>query len=235
MMVLLRSIPAGLMSSIPGVFPIAVVFGLMSWSGQVLDIGTMLTGSVALGIAVDDILHLLTWFRVAIRDGKSREESVVMSLQHCGAAMTQTTLVIGLSLLMLYPADLLLISRFGWVMAALLGTAWVSSVVLLPALLAGPLGRLIENVETRNRNGDVVSTKGSRIQTGATNVPATDNAVEQSVVSIKGKDDNSRSEDGIHEASVGIEETTFAANDGTAGRNVVVWFCANGDSLRILR
>lgn len=144
MMVLLRSIPAGLMSSVPGVFPIAVVFGLMSWSGYVLDIGTMLTGSVAMGIAVDDMLHLLTWFRVAIREGKSRDDAVVHALRHCGSAMTQTTLMIALSLLLMYPADLLLISRFGWVMAALLGVAWLSSVLLLPALLAGPLGRLIE-------------------------------------------------------------------------------------------
>ena len=42
------------------VLPVAVVFGLMSWFGQVLDIGTMLTGSIAIGIAVDDTLHLIT-------------------------------------------------------------------------------------------------------------------------------------------------------------------------------
>lgn len=154
LMILLRSVRAGLMSSLPGIVPIAFVFGLMSWFGQVLDIGTMLTGSVALGIAVDDILHLLTWFRAAIRDGHSREESVVLALKHCGTAMTQTTLVIGLSLLLLFPADLLLISRFGWVMAALLAMAWLSSVLLLPALLAGPLGKLTEAAELKNRVDD---------------------------------------------------------------------------------
>lgn len=150
LMFLLRSIRAGLLSSIIGILPVTVVFGLMSWSGQVLDIGTMLTGSVALGISVDDMLHLMTWFRIAVRGGKTREQAVVQALQHCGSAMTQTTLVIALSLLLLYPAELLLISRFGWVMAALLGAAWMSSVLLLPALLAGPLGRLIEDIELRH-------------------------------------------------------------------------------------
>ncbi len=152
LMLLLRSIGAGLLSSVVSIFPVAVVFGLMSWSGHILDIGTMLTGSVAIGISVDDMLHLTTWFRLAIRQGKSREESVIQALHHCGSAMTQTSLVIALSLLLLYPAELLLISRFGWVMAALLGVAWLSSVVLLPALLAGPLGRLIESVELRSKN-----------------------------------------------------------------------------------
>jgi predicted RND superfamily exporter protein len=151
MMFLLRSIPAGLLSSVIGMLPIAVVFGLMSWCGQIMDIGTMLTGSVALGIAVDDMLHLITWFRVAIQEGKTREESVVVAMGHCGTAMLQTSIVIALSLLLLYPAELLLISRFGWVMAALLGAAWLSSVLLLPALLAGPLGWMIADVKGQPR------------------------------------------------------------------------------------
>jgi len=151
LMLLLRSIRAGLLSSVIAMLPITLVFGVMSWFGHALDIGTMLTGSVAIGIAVDDMLHLITWFRLAIRQGKTREQSVIQALQHCGSAMTQTTLVIALSLLLLYPAELLLISRFGWVMATLLGAAWLSSVVLLPALLAGRLGRMIEDVEFRSQ------------------------------------------------------------------------------------
>ena len=167
LMFLLRSIRAGLLSSVIGMLPITLVFGVMSWFGHALDIGTMLTGSVAIGIAVDDMLHLITWFRLAIRQGKTREQSVIQALQHCGSAMTQTTLVIALSLLLLYPAELLLISRFGWVMATLLGAAWLSSVVLLPALLAGRLGRMIEDVEFRSQaserkveHPDVVSDAG---------------------------------------------------------------------------
>jgi predicted RND superfamily exporter protein len=148
----LRSIGAGLLSGILLALPVAVVFGLMSWSGQVLDIGTMLTGSIAIGIAVDNTLHLINWFRMPLREGKTCEESVVLALQNSGMAMTQTAIVIALSLLLLYPAELLLISRFGWVMAALLAVAWLASVVVLPALLAGPLGRLIERVEFRTGN-----------------------------------------------------------------------------------
>jgi predicted RND superfamily exporter protein len=140
-------------SSLIGTLSVVVVFGVMSWFGQVLDIGTMLTGSVAIGIAVDDTLHLFTWFRDSLREGKTREESVVVALRHCGTAMTQTSVVIAFSLLLLYPAELLLISRFGWVMAALLGVAWLSSVVVLPALLAGPLGRLIEAIPAESVSG----------------------------------------------------------------------------------
>ena len=63
MMVILRSPTAGLLSMIPNVFPIVVIFGFMGWIGALIDIGTMMTASVAMGVAVDDTVHFLTWFR----------------------------------------------------------------------------------------------------------------------------------------------------------------------------
>lgn len=144
MIIVLKNPIAGLIAMLPNLLPIAVVFGLISWYGIAVDIGTMITASVALGIAVDGTLHLLTWFQTGIASGKSRVEAVAHALGHCGPAMWQTSFAVGTGLLMLYPADLLLISRFGWLMAALIGMALVADVILLPALLAGPLGRLIE-------------------------------------------------------------------------------------------
>lgn len=143
-MFVLRHPVAGFLAMIPNVLPIAAVFGLISWYGVRIDIGSTVTASIALGITIDGTLHLITWFQIGIREGKSRAEAVALALGHCGPAMWQTTLVVSLGLLMLYPADLILISRFGWLMAALLAAASVSDLVLTPALLAGPLGYIIE-------------------------------------------------------------------------------------------
>jgi hypothetical protein len=63
---------------------------------------------------------------------------------HCGPAMWQTTLVVSVGLIMLYPSELILISRFGWLMTVLLAAASISDLILTPALLAGPLGYIIE-------------------------------------------------------------------------------------------
>lgn len=145
MVILLKSPTAGVITMLPNLLPIGLVFGLISWSGMPIDIGTMITASVALGIAVDGTLHLLTWFRDGIASGKSRRESVILAMEHCGPAMWHTSAIVGLGLFMLYPADLLLVSRFGWLMASLVGTALVADIIFLPALLAGPLGALIEN------------------------------------------------------------------------------------------
>jgi uncharacterized protein len=128
---------------LPNLLPVGVVFGLISWGGIPVDIGTMITASVALGIAIDGTLHLLTWFRDGLRRGMSREDAIALGLAHCGPAMWQTSAAIGLGLLMLITAELLLISRFGWLMAALIGAALLADIVFLPALLSGPLGTLI--------------------------------------------------------------------------------------------
>ena len=152
---MLRSIPAALYAMLPNVMPVAMVFGLLGWTGIRVDIGTMITASVALGLAVDGTLHLITWFRELLRQGMPRQEAVAKSLEHCAPALWQTSAAIGFGMLALYPVELLLISRFGWIMAGMIFAALWGDVILLPALLAGPLGAAIEAVEKRRmeKNG----------------------------------------------------------------------------------
>lgn len=145
MMVVLRSPVAGIYTMLPNLMPVVLVFGLLSWMNLKVDIGTMITASVALGIAVDGTLHLLTWFQELVRRGVPVEQAVGRALEHCGPAMWQTSAAVGLGMLALLPADLLLVSRFGWIMAALIFTALIADIVFLPALLGGLLGNLIRN------------------------------------------------------------------------------------------
>ena len=152
MAVMLRSMAGSLYAMLPNVMPVAMVFGLLGWTGIRVDIGTMITASVALGLAVDGTLHLITWFRELLRQGLSRQEAVAKSLEHCAPALWQTSAAIGFGMLALYPVELLLISRFGWIMAAMIFAALWGDVILLPALLAGPLGAAIEDSERHRKD-----------------------------------------------------------------------------------
>jgi len=167
---LLKSPLCSLLTMFPNVLPVGVVFGLISWNGLSVDIGTMITASVALGIAVDGTLHLITWFQVGIREGKSRRDAVADALARCGPAMWQTGTTVALGLLVLSMADLLLVSRFGWMMASLVGMALVADLVFLPALLAGPLGALIEKTISAQ---DVAPAEVSRRPVAAPHIGAT--------------------------------------------------------------
>jgi hypothetical protein len=79
-----------------------------------------------------------------------------VALAQCGPAVWQTTFVVVSGLSMLYASELTPISRFGWLTAVLLLTAGVSNFVLTPALLAGPLGRIIEGCSRVERQNDDV-------------------------------------------------------------------------------
>jgi predicted RND superfamily exporter protein len=151
MMVLLRHGPlsiwnlinvrAGLTSMIPNVFPVVLIFGAMGYLAISVDIGTMMTASVAMGVAVDDTIHFLTWFRDSIAAGRSRQEAILEAYRRCAPAMSQTTLIGGLGLAVFAFSTFTPTQCFGVMMLTLLAAALIGDLIFLPALLAGPLGK----------------------------------------------------------------------------------------------
>lgn len=144
MFFVLRSPVAGLIAMIPNVFPAIVIFGMMGWLGITVDIGSMMCASVALGVGVDDTIHFLTWFRRGMVGGLDRKDAIMAAYQRCGTAMMQTTVVGGLGLAVLALSSFTPTQRFGYLMLTLLTAALVGDLLLLPALLAGPLGRVFK-------------------------------------------------------------------------------------------
>lgn len=142
MVVLLRNVIGGLISMIPNVFPSILIFGILGWLGVMVEVGSMMTATVAMAIAVDDTLHFLTWFRRGLKLGKTRGEAIEFSYSRCGAAMIQTTLICGLGLLVFVFSPFTPISRFAWLMFLMLTVALLGDLIVLPALLFSPLGRV---------------------------------------------------------------------------------------------
>lgn len=144
-----NGLAAGLVSMIPNVFPVLIVFGVMCHLNIEIDIGTMMTASVAMGVAVDDTIHFLSWFRVHLDEGMSRVEAVIQSYRRVGPAMTQTTIVGGLGLFVFALSTFTPTQRFGTLMLVMLAAALAGDLILLPALLAGPAGRFFKRRESR--------------------------------------------------------------------------------------
>ncbi len=144
MVLLLRDLRAGLLAMIPNVAPIVIVFGIMGWWGQPVDAGSLLTASVAMGIAVDDTLHFLKWFRQGSAAGLTRPAAIHDAFRRCAPAMVQTTLICGIGLLLLIDSYFVPTQRFAVLLFLLLMTALPGDLILLPALLASPAGRFFE-------------------------------------------------------------------------------------------
>jgi len=141
MMVVERGVFAGLVAMISNVFPMILLFGLLGWTRIPLDIGSVMTASIALGMAIDGTLHFLTFFRRSLNSGLEPAEAVHAAFDHCAAAMTESTIVCGLGILIFSFSSFAPTSRFSWMLALLMLAALAGDLVLLPAMLAGPLGR----------------------------------------------------------------------------------------------
>ena len=129
----------------PNIFPAVVIFGGMTAVGFKVDLGCMVTASVAMGIAVDDTMHFLTWFRRGTREGMSRTDSIKHAYQHCGLAMIQTTLICGLGLFVFQFSSYNPTKHFAETMILLLLGALVGDLVFLPAILRSRLGRFLKS------------------------------------------------------------------------------------------
>ena len=58
-----QSLRTALLAMVPNVAPIVVTLGVMGWWGLPLDYNKLMIASVAIGIAVDDTIHIMTRFR----------------------------------------------------------------------------------------------------------------------------------------------------------------------------
>jgi len=132
-------VSAGLILLIPSVFPMLVVFGIMGWLGIVIDVGTIMTPTVALGVSVDDIVHFLIWYRRGLSEGKNRKEAVMLAYEGCARAMYQSWAVLGLGLFVFALSSFVPTQRFGALMFTLLTAALVGNLIMLPCVLASPL------------------------------------------------------------------------------------------------
>jgi predicted RND superfamily exporter protein len=140
MVILLRNFAAGVISMFPNIFPPLVVFGWMGWRGMPIEIGSVMTASISMGIAVDDTIHYLAWYRRGVNENLDRTESIIYAHRHCAKSMIDTTMICGLGTAPFIFSVFMPTVRFAVLMAVLLGVGLLGDLILLPAMLKGPLG-----------------------------------------------------------------------------------------------
>jgi len=136
MVVSLRSLKTALVAMIPNLTPICIVFGLLGWIGMPVDIGMMMSGSIALGIAVDGTFHFLICYQTLYDRGMPSVLASRTALLSTGAPIFKAALISSLGMLALTLSSFTPTARFGYLMCALLIAALIGDLVLLPSLLS---------------------------------------------------------------------------------------------------
>ena len=136
MMLLLGSFRTGLLSMLPAIGSILVTLGAMRWLDMPLDGFTLLVGSIALGLAVDDTIHFMHNYARARAAGEPVEAAVRTTLESTGQALFFTSLVLAAGFLVYTQARLNLLTNFGVLTALAISLAFAANVTLAPALVS---------------------------------------------------------------------------------------------------
>lgn len=135
MLILWRSFGQSALCMIPNLSPIALIFICMGIFGIWLDMATAMIASVAVGIAVDDTIHIFHGFITRVKAGVRPTTAIIKTNRLAGRAVMTTTIILTVQFIIVVTSQFLPTYNFGRLTALGLVTALVFDLLLLPALL----------------------------------------------------------------------------------------------------
>ncbi len=135
MILLVGNLRMGLLSMIPNLTPIILTMGVMGWFGIPLDAFTLLIGSIAIGLVVDDTIHIMDNFKVYFDQTGDVSLAFRKTLQTTGRAVVCTSVVLATGFLIYMGSSMKNLVHFGMLTTLTIVTALVADVFLMPALL----------------------------------------------------------------------------------------------------
>ncbi|MEZ6185182.1 MAG: MMPL family transporter [Planctomycetota bacterium] len=130
----LRSAFLGLLSLVPNLLPIAAILAVMGYGGIPLNSFNSMVISVALGIAVDDTIHVLASFKRFAEQGPAGQ-AIVDTVAREGAPIVTTSAVLTAGFAVLLLGEFLPTRHFGLLVGSSIAAALVGDLLMLPALL----------------------------------------------------------------------------------------------------
>ena len=144
-----QSFRVALASAIPNLFPVLGTEAWLYFTGQGLQLTTVIALTIAFGIAVDDTVHFLSHYLHARRDeGMQHMDAVKHTLNRIGGAIVATTIILCSGVIIVTFSELPQVALFGTLFVSTLAFAVIGDLFILPALLAAggrffqPLGKI---------------------------------------------------------------------------------------------
>lgn len=137
MCLLFGSWRTGLLAMLPNLLPVVLALGVMGWTAIPLDYNKIAIAAVAMGIAVDDTIHLLSRIRHEFQRCGRYEEALRAAMLDVGRALWITSVALVAGFLVLLLSSLASQATYGLLLATTIVTALVADFLLLPALVLG--------------------------------------------------------------------------------------------------
>ncbi len=141
MLFLVGDIKLGLLSMAPNLLPIFIVMGILGFIRIPLDLTSLMIGSIAIGLVVDDTMHFMYNFRKYYVQTGDAPKAIQETLLGTGKAIMITSLVLGANFFILMTATLKNADLFGFFTGLVIIIALLLVFLLAPALMVVVTGQ----------------------------------------------------------------------------------------------
>ncbi len=136
LMILMRkSFSLGLISTIPIIFTVSLMYGALGFIGISLDYATMMIGGISIGVGIDYAIHFIHGYLKERDSGKSKEESAILSLSEKGKAILTNALSVIFGFFVLLFSSVLPLRNFGGTMVGAMLLSSFSALTILPVFI----------------------------------------------------------------------------------------------------
>ena len=133
----LRSLLLGLAAVAPLAIGIMATAALMAAGGVAFDALSVMVASLAIGIGIDDALHLLVWYQRERTHGAGPQQAMRAAVAHAGCPILVTSGAICFGMLALIGSTFVPVARFGLLLSIAIAATTAGALTVLPALLTG--------------------------------------------------------------------------------------------------
>jgi hypothetical protein len=135
MSVVFTSFKGGLVSLIPNLIPIILIFGVMGILRIPLNPGAAMVAVIAIGIAIDGTIHLFSRYNDLCRRTADYESAVHRAVSEEATPMVSTNLALALGFGILLQSHFTVIAQFGALSAATMLFALFSNLLITPIIM----------------------------------------------------------------------------------------------------
>jgi len=145
LMIIFKSIKAGLIGSLPLLFAIICIFGLMGWIGIELNIVTALLSSISIGLGVDYTIHLFWRLKSELKKNKSYPDAIKITLKTTGRGITINAFSVIVGFSVLFFSEFPIIQSFAFLIIISIFLCLISALILIPAVCILIKPKFLEN------------------------------------------------------------------------------------------
>ena len=135
MSLLFTSPLAGLISLVPNLIPVVFCFGVLGLFGIPLNPGTATVAAIAVGIAIDDTIHLMTRYGDICRTEPDQFKASILTMRAEAVPVISTSIALAFGFSTLLFSSFNIILQFGTLAAATMIFALYSDLLVSPILL----------------------------------------------------------------------------------------------------